>query len=198
MKKAARIALRILVVVIALVLLLAVVSLDAVDYQPYMRTAYYKETKARLATNAAANLIVQGELFAGFGRARLTPEINASADDAVAGKFREIPLAGYGNRNGRPATGAHDDLFVKAAAIRVGSKLGIMFGVDALIIPREVSDAATDRLGKELRLAREQLYFSASHTHCSLGAWGEGIVGEMFAGKFNPNARAWFVEWNAL
>jgi neutral ceramidase len=112
----------------------------------------------------------------GFGRALLTPTVNAAQDDAAHGKFRALPLAGFGNRNGRPATGVHDDLFVKAVALRVGNRLGIMVGADALIIPRPVADDAAQQLEKELGLRREQIYLSATHTHCSLGGWGEWKV----------------------
>lgn len=194
MKRAGRILLRLVVGLVALAIILAVACLDAVDYQPLVKSTYYQETKARLAAGAATNTLARGEVFAGFGRARLTPTFGSAGDNAAAGYFHEIPLAGFGNRKGRPATGVHDDVFVKAAAIRVAGRLGIMFGVDALIIPREVSDAATERLDKEFGLERNQLYFSATHTHCSLGAWGPGIVGEMFAGKYNRNSPAWFAE----
>jgi hypothetical protein len=171
-----------------------VVSLDGVDYRPYMREAYYTETAARLKAGEAASRIEEGELFAGFGRARLTPTANAAEDAPAKGMFRSIPLAGYGNRNGKPARGVHDDLYVKAVALRVGGRLGVMVGADALIIPPEVTDEVMARLGKELKLSREQLYLSATHTHSSLGGWGEGWVTEAFAGGFRPGARAWFAD----
>jgi len=171
-----------------------VLCLDGVDYQPYFRTAYYAETSARLRAHAATNTLARGELAAGFGRARLTPTVNAPQDDPAQGRFRALPLAGYGSRKGRPATGVHDDLYVKAVALRVGDRLGVMVGVDALIIPREVADAAAQRLERELKLQREQIYLSATHTHGSLGGWGEGKVAEAFAGGFQPGARIWFAE----
>ncbi len=173
---------------------LCVLCLDRVDYTPYFREEYYKETAARLHTLAATNVISTGELSAGFGRARLTPTINATEDDPSQGKFRSLPLAGYGDRKGRPATGVHDDLYVKCVAVRVGSTLGVMLGADALIIPREVADMAAARLHNDLGLSREQLYLSATHSHCSLGGWGEGKVGEAFGGKFNAGARSWFAD----
>src|SRR5262245_22470860 len=94
---------------IAMVVLLA--CFDPVDYRPYFREPYYKETISRLHDRVATNSLVQGELFAGFGRAKLTPTINAIDDIPSEGKFRSLPLAGYGDRKGRPATGVHDDLF---------------------------------------------------------------------------------------
>ncbi len=189
-----RIILRIAAALAVLVAVTLVACLDGVDYRPYFRQQYYAETAARLRLREATNTISHGELSAGFGRARLTPTVSAPADDPVHGQFRALALAGYGERRGHPATGAHDDLYVKAVALRVGDRLGVMLGADALIIPREVADAAAVRLAQELGLGREQLYFSATHTHCSLGGWGEGVAGEAFAGKFQPGARSWFAD----
>ena len=180
-----------LAVVIGVVLLVAV---DGVDHRPYMREPYYEETAARLRAITATNRPAHGELSAGFGRARLTPTVNAAHDDPAQGEFRGLPLAGYGNRHGKPATGVHDDLYVKAVALRVGNRVGVMVGADALIIPPEVSELAALRLARELNLAREQLYLSATHTHSSLGGWGEGLVAEAFAGGFQPGVRTWFAD----
>jgi neutral ceramidase len=168
--------------------------LESVDYRPYFRDGYYQQTTARLRAQAATNGVARGELSAGFGRALLTPTINAAQDDPATGKFRSITLAGYGDRKGRPATGVHDDVFIKAVALRVGDKVGVMLGADALIIPREVADLAAQRIETELKLSREQIYLSATHTHSSLGGWGEGYVGEAFSGKFQPGARVWFAD----
>lgn len=46
-----------------------VVCLDRVDYRPYFREPYYAETSARLRAQVATNLIWNGELSAGFGKA---------------------------------------------------------------------------------------------------------------------------------
>ena len=173
---------------------LCVLCLDAVDSRPYFHAPYYAETAARLRKIETTNTLSRGELTAGFGRALLTPTINAAQEDAAQGRFRALPLAGFGNRKGRPATGVHDDLHVKAVALRVGDKLGVMFGADALIVPRPVAEAALQRLGEELGLRREQVYLSATHTHCSLGGWGEGWVAEAFAGPFNAGAQTWFAD----
>ena len=180
---------------LAVVLVAAsILSFDGVDYRPYLREPYYAETTALLRASVATNLVVRGELAAGFGRARLTPTLNASEDDPAKGRFRSLPLAGYGQRNGRPARGVHDDLYVKAVALRVGGRLGVMIGADALIIPPEVTEAVLRGLEGDLKLARDQIYLSATHTHSSLGGWGEGLVGEAFAGGFQAGVRTWFAD----
>ena len=170
--RAARIIVRILAVLGIGCVGILVACLDGVDYRPYFRQPYYTETVARLRAVVATNTMARGELEAGFGAARLTPTVNALRDDPTQGQFRQLPLAGYGDRKGRPATGAHDEIYVKAVALRVGTRLGVMVGADALIVPREVADMAAERLEKELGLRREQLYLSATHSHCSLGGWG--------------------------
>jgi len=191
-KRLGKILLRIAAVLLALFLLALVFSLDDVDHRPYFREPYYTESVSRLRAHTATNAIARGELAAGFGRALLTPTINAPQDDPEKGEFRSMPLAGYGQRSGRPATGVHDELYVKAVALRVGGSLGVMLGADALIIPPEVTALAMSRIEQELKLSREQIYLSATHTHCSLGGWGEGFVAEAFAGDFQPGSRVWF------
>lgn len=194
MKRTGRILLRISGALAAFVAVTLVLCLDTIDYQPYFRAPYYAETTARLRAQVATNVLTRGELSAGFGSALLTPALNAAQDDPAQGRFRALPLAGYGSRKGRPATGVHDNVQVKAVALRVGDRLGVMVGADALIIPREVADAAAVRLAREQGLAREQIYLSATHTHASLGGWGEGLVAEAFAGGFQPGARTWFAD----
>ncbi len=180
---------------VALLFVAVLVScFEGVDYRPYFREPYYVETVSRLKQRSAANSLQQGELAAGFGRALLTPTLNVTMDDPAQGRFRALPLAGFGNRKGRPATGVHDDLHVKAVALRVGARLGIMVGVDALIIPPEVTAIVAARLKRESGLEREQIYLSATHTHCSLGGWGEGIVAESFSGGYQAGVRIWMAD----
>jgi hypothetical protein len=194
MAKTSRNILRLLATVVGLLGLAGVLCLDGVDYHPYLHETYYAEATARLRAVAATNTLARGELSAGFGRALLSPKLGAQHDNALKGEFRSLPLAGYGNRHGKPAQGIHDDLYVKAVALRVGDRLGVMLGADALVIPPEVTDLARRQLTEQLKLSRDQLYLSATHTHASIGGWGEGMVAEAFAGGFQPGVRIWFAD----
>ena len=157
MKRFRRILLRVFAGLAVLILTGLVVSLDTVDDKPYLREPYYAETTARLRARLATNTVARGELAVGFGRALLTPTVNAPQDAPAQGEFRMMPLAGYGSRQGKPATGVHDDLYIKAVALRVGTCLGVMVGADALIIPPEVASAAVQQLEQEAKLSREPL-----------------------------------------
>jgi len=167
-------------------------GLSGLDCRPYFRTPYYTLATTRLGALATNRAIIAGPLEAGFGRAPLTPLLNAAQEDPAKGQFKAVPLAGYGARRGRPASGTHDELFAKAVAFKVDGQTGVIVSADALIIPREVAEAAAAQLQRELKLARPALYFAATHTHSSLGGWGQGAVAEAFAGKFQPGVRTWF------
>jgi len=193
-KRTGRILLRLSAGVAAIIVAALVLCLDTVDYRPYFREGYYTETKTRFDASVRTNNVIRGELAAGFGRALLTPTLNSPQDDPAHGQFKALPLAGYGNRKGRSATGVHDDVYVKAVALRVEDRVGVMLGADALIIPPEVTAMAARRLEQEPGLRREQIYLSATHTHSSLGGWGEGRLAEAFAGSFRPEARTWFAD----
>ena len=176
-----------------LVALLGLVgTLAPVDPTPSRGTDYGRATAERLAANRATNHPVEGPLRVGFGRARLTPTLGAVAAVGNEGRFRSLPLAGFGNRKGAPATGVHDDLWVKATAVEVAGRRMVLVSADALIVPREVAEAATAELGRIAGLDRDRIHLGASHSHASIGGWGEGLVAEMFAGPFQPEIRVWF------
>jgi neutral ceramidase len=169
----------------------AVATLDLIDLRPYLRQPYHAETTRRVQRTLAEAQVVRGELFAGFGRTRLTPTVQAERDEPEHGRFRQVPLAGYGSRQGRPARGVQDELEAKAVLLRVGEQVVALVSLDALIVPPEVAARATARLDVEFGLRREQVYFSATHTHAGPGGWGVGRVAEAFAGPFLPGMREW-------
>lgn len=179
------------IVGLVVLVLILVACLGPVDTSPWSENPVGPELKAALDSVRTHTNIVAGKLRAGFGRARLTPQSGAAANAPDRGEFKALPLAGYGQRQGRPATGVHDDLWVKATALAVGGRTGIIVSADALIIPRDVAEAAADFL-RPRGIERGQLYFGATHSHSSIGGWGRGLVAEAFAGKFQPGVQTWF------
>lgn len=172
---------------------LLLVTVAPVDRRGIEELPCYREAQHRLANAAgtAFEPVRIGELRAGFGRALLNPTLGAERDDGEAGKFIALPLAGYGNRKGRPATGVHDAIWAKAVAFTVGGRTGVVVSADLLIIPREVAEDASRRISQQCGVGRDAVYFGATHSHSSLGGWGEGRVAEAFAGEFRPAVRLW-------
>ncbi len=183
----------ILGVIVAILLLLYISFTGPVDRTPYFETEYYKNSCSQIDSLSRVTQEVNGSLFAGFSKIGITPGLDSEKDDVLRGEFIQVPLSGYGAREGAPSAGIHDSIFVKAAAIKVGNKLVVFVGADLLIIPPNIADSVMAILS-EKGLLREQIFFSATHTHSSLGAWGNGWVGEQFAGEYNPNVVAWLAQ----
>ncbi len=169
-------------------------ALKTVDYTPYFESAYYQSTKARLDSLSDELSNTKGQVHVGFGKRSITPVLNGDVDDPRTGKFIELPLAGYGDRKGVSAKGIHDSLFVKAIAIQVQNQTMIFVGSDLLIMPPDVSKKSDALVEAATGLTRQNIFYSATHTHSSVGAWSEGTVGEMFGGTYNANVVDWLAQ----
>lgn len=180
-------------IIVAICLLLFLIGTDPVDHTPYFESNYFKNTCIRIDSLEKSTLTVNDSVQAGFAQVSITPELKNQEDNSAEGKFREVPLAGFGARKGKGATGIHDSIFVKAVALKVGQQTLVLVGADLLIMPPNIIDSVTVLLsGKGIQ--REQLIFSATHTHSGIGAWGPGFIGEQFAGKENQNLKKWLVQ----
>lgn len=136
---------------------------------------YYQKTLTELK-NASKNIHLSetpGALKAGWASQIITPPIGT-------------PLGGYSDRKGKPSTGVHDELYAKAIALSDGQDTVVIIGTDLLLVPPNVADKVRREVGKKIQLAPEQLYFTASHTHCGPGAWAPGVAGKITGGKYNP------------
>ena len=164
-----------------------------VDHSPYFKSSYYQKTSSRLDSLKKKRTLSNDFVEAGFSKVSITPSVGYSKDSLALGQFIEAPLAGFGARKGKSATGTHDSIFVKAAAIKVGTQLVVIVGADILIMPPNIIDEVTLVLEKK-GIPRSQVFYSASHTHSSIGGWGPGFIGEQFAGKANPHVNQWLVQ----
>ncbi len=88
---------------------------------PYFKTDYYNQTVSRLDSLKPGIISVNDTLYAGFSRVSITPDLNRKYETKKESKQNVIPLAGYGNRRGKPAEGIHDSIYIKAVALRSGS-----------------------------------------------------------------------------
>jgi hypothetical protein len=194
MKKLLKTLLSTLGILLLLIVVILIWALQKVDYTPYWETDYYATTRARL-DSLSGNLTPQrGKVYAGFSRMSITPRLHATSDDPGKGAFKAVPLAGFGDREGRPAEGIHDSLFIKAVALRVGIDTLVLLASDILIVPAEVSEGVTQQLAATRRMRRDQLLFSATHTHSSAGGWADKYVGKEFAGDYDTAVVQWLIQ----
>ena len=181
----------IVLLVIVAALAVAVLSLTTgIDRASYFDSDYYKKSIQHLDSLRSNHASVHHSLEAGFSKVSITPGLHYPEDNVAEGKFKNVTLGGYSARRGRYATGIHDSIFVSAAAIRVAGNLMVVIGTDLLIIPHNITDTVLSMLRGD-GITREQLMFTASHSHSSLGGWGMGFMGSASAGESNPNIVYW-------
>jgi hypothetical protein len=94
----------------------------------------------------------------GVGRAAITPDA-------------PMWLCGYASRK-HPSEGIVHDLWAKALAIEdsQGGRV-VIVTTDVIGLPREVTEEVASRLAKQHGLARSQIVFNSSHTHCGPAVW---------------------------
>jgi neutral ceramidase len=174
------------------ILLILILGTSFVKRTSYLNEGYYRNTSARIDSARVEIHITNDSLQAGFARVSITPSLHNPADNYQEGKFIQVPLAGYGDRKGNPATGVHDSIFVKAVALKAGRQLLVFVSADLLIMPPNITDSVAMILSRK-GIMRKQLFLSATHTHSSLGGWGPGYFGKQFAGDENKQLEKWLV-----
>jgi neutral ceramidase len=97
------------------------------------------------------------------------------------------PLAGFGDRRGKPSTGVHDELFVKALALSDGTDTAIIVGADMLIIPENLVELVWASVSKQTPLTSNEILFNASHNHSGPGGFAPGFASKAFNGPYDPS-----------
>jgi len=180
-------------IIILLLIAIFFAATGPVDKTPFYEAEYFKKSCNEIDSMKSNFTPAKGLLLAGFSKVSLTPTLGSAADNIEKDEFAKLPMAGFGARKGAPATGIHDSIFVKAAALKVEDKLVVLVSADILIMPPNITDSVIKVLA-ENGIKREELFLSATHTHSSVGAWGPGFVGKEFSGEFNSNVAKWLVQ----
>lgn len=156
-----------------LALLLFIASmLTTVDRTPYKDMPYYREWKALIGKTQKDTSGATAVLKAGWAKVNITPP-------------KPTTMAGYGKRSGKNYESVHDSVYVSAMVLDNGFTRAAIVAADMLIIPPNISNKLKAKLeGTEISF--DQVFLGATHTHSSLGGWGESITGKLFAGPYDP------------
>ncbi len=156
-------------VVLAFLLLLALITIAPVNRE-IDRSSMLEEMKQRIGAWPSVE-IARAEYFnVGSARESLVPSF-------------PVATAGYGKRRGKLYTEIRDSVFVRAMVIDNGVRRVAIVSADLLIIPPVV----TQLLEKELPsigFSLENTYLGATHSHNSIGNWGEGAASFLY-GDYN-------------
>ena len=116
-----------------------------------------------------------GALDGAVAMCDITPDVEAHA----------VPMAGYGDRKGKPSTGVHDPLHAKVLLLRDGETVIALITSDLRSITKEfTSQILAKSVG--LGLTKENLMVTASHTHCGPSMYPEQFWQFQF-GAYDPS-----------
>lgn len=100
-----------------------------------------------------------------FGPLSVAVEIGVAACDITPDVTRyEVPMAGYGARDGKPSTGVHDALQAKVLYVRDGETAFALVTTDLRSTTPELKDLIIEQ-SEGLDFSRENLMVAASHNH---------------------------------
>lgn len=164
---------KILLGLIAFFLILVLSMVTFIDRTPYQEMPYYKVWKQNLSDLKLKQTPSNDSLKVGWAKVNITPK-------------DPIPLAGYGKRRGASYTAVHDSVFVRTILLEKAGVKTALVSLDLLIVPPTVGDLVKQKLSNT-DLTFDHVYFGATHSHNSLGAWYNTLVGRLFAGKYDAS-----------
>jgi neutral ceramidase len=164
--------------IFVLVLIILIASIKPIDRAKYTEKAHYKLFKSQFGNFKP--ILSSGLLQAGWAKINITPAA-------------PMAMAGYGNRRGKPYTAVHDSVFVRALAFDINGQKTFFLSADLLIIPPSVNALLEAKL-KTIGIDIKNVHFGATHSHNSLGSWGNTITGKLFAGPYDPTIEPFLVK----
>jgi len=98
--------------------------------------------------------INKGYIKAGFSKIKISPRKN-------------IELCGYGYYLNRVSTGILDDIYSQALFLKLKDTKVLFISCDVLGISESIYKEIADEISKQLDISKENIFISATHTHCA-------------------------------
>lgn len=172
--------LRFFSVLFLLVVILHIVCFKSLDKTPYQQTGFYEKQIAAINNADFKYNLSDKCIEVGWSKINLLPPFTT-------------PIAIDANRGGKHFEGIHDSIYVRAFIFRQQGKKIAFVSADLLIIPPSVTKIFDTLLVKQ-GFDSKNIFFTATHTHTSLGAWYNSYVGEKFAGKYDDRVPKFIAE----
>ena len=124
--------------------------------------------KTMIRSRQAVLLILFCAAFLGEGRAERPPILAGSATLSITPdpSTHNIPLGGYGAREGKPATGVRDPVIARTLYLQQGETKVALVACDLVFIPGSLAEAVRYRL-QAGQMDDVQLFLAATHSHAA-------------------------------
>lgn len=161
--------LKILVVLVILVLVALPFFITFLDRTDPLRSEGYSKSVSWIDNNTLERSPGTDSLEVGWSKVSITPD-------------QVVPLAGYGAREDKMYSAIHDSLFVRTLVFKDSLSTKIIVNHEMLIVPPALIENLKLKLSRE---DFENIFFTATHTHSSIGAWQPGLLGNAIAGEYD-------------
>ena len=153
-----------------LLIITVLVSLIApIDYTPLHHQPFYNRMMAKLDTAQIDTFKPTQRLQVGWSQFSLVPDAPRT-------------LAGYKPR--AKFESVHDSVYARILAIDNGAVTTYIVSVDLLLFPPELKKLIFEKMSAT---RSDFLYFSASHTHTSVGGWDPSLLGNILMGTYQES-----------
>lgn len=173
MRKAFRILGWFIISLVVLLVIFLLFSVKGIDRTPYDQQGFYKKMLENIDGLDSISIPTSSHGFlAGYGKENITPPYPTS-------------MAGSGPRKLK-FEDVHDSIFVRTMVIDNGAVEVALVSLDLLIVPPSISTLLKEKL-PVIGFNLSNTYLSATHTHSSIGNWGEHLAGRIYSGPFDDD-----------
>ncbi len=147
--------------------ILTLLLIGPIDQTPIKEQPFYQTMMNRLDTLKPSNT-PPSKTKVGWSTFNIIPDYS-------------MPMAGYTPKDKYESI--HDSVYGRVLAINNGNSSNFIVSLDLMLFPPVIKDKVNDelqRLGKNYFV-----YFSATHTHSSLGGWDSSLLGRLALGTYN-------------
>ncbi len=147
--------------------------LRKIDRSPYQQNSSYHLMQQNIDKTKKGGIEAGHGFNVGYSKENITPN-------------HPIPTAGYGNRWGADFTSVRDSIYVRTMVVDNGIQRVALVSVDILIFPPKVTSILSKKL-PGIGFSLDDTYLSATHSHNSLGNWGERLAGRIVSGAYDDS-----------
>jgi hypothetical protein len=173
-------------IVVAAILLVGWLLFTSVDQTPYDQTSFYRTTMARKDSlvlqlqaqdHTQTQTHTQFPLRAAWGMANITPP-------------EPVRLTG---KNFKPYEQVFDSVYVRTFFFDNGINRVLLISYDLWIMHPVLAKAVKEAISRE-HPEINGVYFTANHSHTSIGGWASGLLGDLVIGGNNANTIDFIIE----
>jgi len=148
-------------------LVFAMLLIGPIDNTPLSEQPFYQTMVGRLDT-VHPTQSKKDKVKVGWAKFNITPAYS-------------MPMAGYTPKDKYESI--HDSIYGGVITMINGNTVNVIVSLDLMLFPPAIKDKVNEALTRQEK--EYFVYYSATHTHSSLGGWDESLVGRLALGSYH-------------